>query len=868
MPVRDWRGMGTQYRGAGPPGSARMVTVRGRLAMRGGGAKRALAAVMALLLVLGLPGQIPTASGQRDGVETARQEDAGGRQDRDARGQERGGGQETPAGDEVPADAPAEEPVAEPAPEPAPEPALGPDTDGDFIADVTDNCPGVANIGQQDANRNGYGDICEPPPPPPDTDGDGVPDDGDNCVDVANGNQNDGDGNGVGNACDVAPAEPAPEPAPEEPAGGVGDGDAPPAEPPAEEGGRGNGGERTSDGGGDGSSPAREEDRPDREADETDRDRPVRDEGEGEDAGQGLVEGAAVETEVPDPAVPAARSSAREGNLPELAPPPDASEPSIPALRPFVPPAESRSTSDDADDDPVVADTAGAAADPRSASRDTIVRIDSGALLADDAESGDDAARGEPTVEPGQGDATAEALPGEEDDDRATDEEAGDDAAAASDEPLTRIGFQRDPDTGSTVPVDGDGADAADAEEADEDADPEATQATTDAEEEVEVLDGEPVAGGAAPTPRAARDSGSRRAAREGRRDGRPTSDRDTAARSAADEASDEEDASDVPAAAGWDADEHFAGGLARTLPRVTRIAGTDDDVLYVTQRRGAARGKPGSFAYEIPVPEEGEYAVRLHFAEIYWGAPGGPDGGEGKRVFSVDAEGETELEDYDIYGDVGAMTAVVKQFAVAVDDGTLDLRFHGTRDQPMVAAIEVLRSAEEAPPPAEDDEPAGDGERRAKETEPRSDDEGRRAEEDDSASTAPLAASGERWVDVDKSAETVRLMAGNEAVARFQASMSEGRENGFRDTVPGSYTIQSKTADLTYTPYAKNYITYWAGFDPSRENGFHSWVMDAKGRVVPNGDGPTWGCVATAPRDAAQIYDFVEIGTRVEVHW
>jgi lipoprotein-anchoring transpeptidase ErfK/SrfK len=43
---------------------------------------------------------------------------------------------------------------------------------------------------------------------------------------------------------------------------------------------------------------------------------------------------------------------------------------------------------------------------------------------------------------------------------------------------------------------------------------------------------------------------------------------------------------------------------------------------------------------------------------------------------------------------------------------------------------------------------------------------------------------------------------------------------------------------------------------------------MDHKGRVVPNGDGPTWGCVATAPEDAARIYAFVEIGTRVEVHW
>lgn len=47
-----------------------------------------------------------------------------------------------------------------------------------------------------------------PPPPPADQDGDGVPDSSDNCPTVANPGQQDSDGDGAGNACD--PADPPP----------------------------------------------------------------------------------------------------------------------------------------------------------------------------------------------------------------------------------------------------------------------------------------------------------------------------------------------------------------------------------------------------------------------------------------------------------------------------------------------------------------------------------------------------------------------------------------------------------------------------------------------------------------------------------
>ena len=271
----------------------------------------------------------------------------------------------------------------------------------------------------------------------------------------------------------------------------------------------------------------------------------------------------------------------------------------------------------------------------------------------------------------------------------------------------------------------------------------------------------------------------------------------------------------DQPLPESWEYDDYFAGGLARDRLVVPDIDGTDEPEVYLTQRRGDARGQPGEFSYSIPVPEPGLYQVRLHFAEIYWGAEGGAPGGRGKRVFSVDAEGEPALVDYDIYDDVGPMTAVIKQFEIEVEDGSLDLDFYGSRDQPMVAAIEVLG------------EPTG-----------------------------------ERWVDVDKSARTVRLMVGGTAIASFQASFGTAG----KDTPIGTYTIQNKIAELTWTPYAQNYFTHWAAFDQANELGFHSWVLDASGRMVPGGDGPTWGCIATHPEDAAQIFAFVDVGTRIEI--
>ena len=81
------------------------------------------------------------------------------------------------------------------------------DTDGDGVADTSDNCPNVANADQVDVDGDGIGDACDncasvANPDQADSDGDVVGDSCDNCQSSSNADQLDDDGDGMGNACD------------------------------------------------------------------------------------------------------------------------------------------------------------------------------------------------------------------------------------------------------------------------------------------------------------------------------------------------------------------------------------------------------------------------------------------------------------------------------------------------------------------------------------------------------------------------------------------------------------------------------------------------------------------------------------------
>lgn len=78
------------------------------------------------------------------------------------------------------------------------------DSDCDGVPNGSDNCPGVANPDQADADHDGRGDACDacPADPANDADGDGVCGNVDNCPTTPNANQLDTDGDGIGDACD------------------------------------------------------------------------------------------------------------------------------------------------------------------------------------------------------------------------------------------------------------------------------------------------------------------------------------------------------------------------------------------------------------------------------------------------------------------------------------------------------------------------------------------------------------------------------------------------------------------------------------------------------------------------------------------
>jgi endoglucanase len=108
--------------------------------------------------------------------------------------------------------------------------------------------------------------------------------------------------------------------------------------------------------------------------------------------------------------------------------------------------------------------------------------------------------------------------------------------------------------------------------------------------------------------------------------------------------------------AGGWG----FVGGNAAALS-VSPIAGTLDDGLYQAERWG----NPVEFRFTLP---NGFYQVTLKLAETYHVQAG-------RRVFSVQAEGETKLSNLDIVAEAGGpYTALDRSFTVNVADGVLNL--------------------------------------------------------------------------------------------------------------------------------------------------------------------------------------------------
>ncbi len=135
-----------------------------------------------------------------------------------------------------------------------------------------------------------------------------------------------------------------------------------------------------------------------------------------------------------------------------------------------------------------------------------------------------------------------------------------------------------------------------------------------------------------------------------------------------------------------FNADQFSSGGddFTATIP----IEGTTDDALYQSERFAPTNN---SLTYEIPVGVDGEYDIRLHFAEIRFGVAG-QSGGIGSRVFNVLIEGNQVLSNFDIFGEVGPATALQKEFNnVRVRDGFATITLSKITGNPKISGLEVL---------------------------------------------------------------------------------------------------------------------------------------------------------------------------------
>ncbi len=134
-------------------------------------------------------------------------------------------------------------------------------------------------------------------------------------------------------------------------------------------------------------------------------------------------------------------------------------------------------------------------------------------------------------------------------------------------------------------------------------------------------------------------------------------------------------------------ADQYFTSSSTYTNNAIADIFGTLDDLIYRTERSNT------SFGYNIPMAN-GDYEVVLHFAEIFYGAPGGGPAGSNRRVFDMSLEGVQIIDDLDLFDSVGHSTALVMTYPITLSDGELNLSFLASVNRGKISAIQVRPSA------------------------------------------------------------------------------------------------------------------------------------------------------------------------------
>lgn len=133
-----------------------------------------------------------------------------------------------------------------------------------------------------------------------------------------------------------------------------------------------------------------------------------------------------------------------------------------------------------------------------------------------------------------------------------------------------------------------------------------------------------------------------------------------------------------------WHPDSYFMNGRMRSGPHT--ITGTQDPDLFSAERYG-------HFTYAIPVDPRDRFTLVLHFAELYFGPQASGQGGEGSRTFRVLCNGETLLDNFDIFKEAGSLHALVKTFRhlKPTAQGKLNMTFEPIQNNATISGIEVL---------------------------------------------------------------------------------------------------------------------------------------------------------------------------------
>lgn len=136
-----------------------------------------------------------------------------------------------------------------------------------------------------------------------------------------------------------------------------------------------------------------------------------------------------------------------------------------------------------------------------------------------------------------------------------------------------------------------------------------------------------------------------------------------------------------------WRPDDYYMNGQLANPGN--RLADSSDPDLFAGERYG-------HFTYAIPVDPRDKYTLVLHFAEMYFtGSPG--NGGAGSRLFKVMCNGQTLLDNFDIFKEAGSLREISKTFRHLKPSaqGKLNLTFEPIANNATVSGIEVLDEAQ-----------------------------------------------------------------------------------------------------------------------------------------------------------------------------